>query len=106
MSTLYTRRLIIVVTAAAAANANARAKEVDPEGGHRTFTAPLSPTGDEPATHYWCSWVMRDSDDTSMRAKLAAADAAGHARVFNGNARTPESVLAELGLAPVRPAMT
>jgi len=99
--TAYTRRLIIVVTASAAGAANARAKEVDPEGGERAFTAGLSPTGEEPATHYWCSWALRESDDGAMRTKLAAAVAAGLARVFNGNARTPESVLAELGLAMV-----
>ena len=75
--TAYTRRLIIVVTASAAGAANARAKEVDPEGGERAFTAGLSPTGEEPATHYWCSWAVREDEDSSLYAKLAAAVAAG-----------------------------
>jgi len=48
-----------------------------PEGGERTFTAPLSPSGEEPATHYWCSWAVREDEDSSLYAKLAAAVAAG-----------------------------
>lgn len=92
------RRLIILVTAEIAAQANARAKELDAEGGERTFTVGLSATGAAPATHYWCNWGLTGSGDAAVRSRLGALVDAGSAKVFDGNSRAPESVLAEVGL--------
>lgn len=97
----HDRRLTIVVTAAIAAVANARAKEVDTVGGERTFTEGLSLTGLPPATHYWCSWQMDDDWDARIKQKLQNAVDNGNAFVFNGNIRTPEWVLQQLGLKVV-----
>jgi hypothetical protein len=98
---LHNRRLIIVVKAAAAAAANARAKELDSEGGERTFTVGLSTTGLPPVTHYWCSWQMDDDWDARIKENLQNAVDNGNAWVFNGNIRTPEWVLQQLGLKRV-----
>lgn len=92
------RRLLIVVTANIAANANSRAKEVDLIGGEKTFNVGLSATGNLPATHYWCSWQLGDDWDARLKEKLKQAIDAGNAWVFNGNTRTPNSILTELGL--------
>lgn len=104
MSTAYTRRLIIVVPVAVASQANVRAKEVDTVGGERTFSVGLVPVGSPagtPPTYYWCSWAMTNDHHTAVRSRVdtAALRAAG-VKVFDGNARSPQSVLGELGLEP------
>lgn len=107
MST-YTRRVIIVIDAAVRDKAtNDLAQKVDPAGGDNAFNVPLYPAGGPQAspTHYWCSWAMTDDEDTNIKAlrtALAAADRS-KVRMFNGNTRTPESVLAELGLETHHP---
>lgn len=99
--TAYTKRLLIVVTADVAAQANTHAKGVDAAGGERTFTAGLSPTGQAPATHYWCSWAMRPAEDTDLRSRLAALVGSGKVRVYDGTTTTPGQVLQTLGLQPI-----
>lgn len=95
-------RLIIVVKAAEAQKSNDQAKTVDRAGGERTFTIGLSPTGEGPPTHYWCSWAMEPGDKVNINKLLDGAAKKKDAYVFDGDARTPESVLAELGLKVVR----
>lgn len=97
MST-HTRRLIIVVDADTAAVANARAAELDVAGGAQTFTVGLSPSGNPPATAYWCSWQMTPGWDSGIRTRLQNAINANKARVYDGLTTTPEQVLAALGL--------
>ncbi len=101
MVTLYTKRLIIVVSAAAAAVTNARAKEIDSEGGEQTFTVGLSATGKEPITHYWCSWAMSDNEHDAMQQKLLLHVTQGEAKIFDGNKLTSDEVLQQMGLQRV-----
>jgi hypothetical protein len=97
------RRLIIVIKAAIRAQANARAAELDREGGENTFNVPLSISGNLPATHYWCSWQLDDDWDRQLKEKLQQVVTNGNAWVFNGNNRTPDSILTELGLQRIEP---
>lgn len=98
----YTQRLIIVISADIQAKANAWAKNIDPDGGENTFNVPVYRVGLPQITPdgFWCSWAMTIDEDTnikSLRDKMSALDR-DKIRIFNGNTRTPESVLAELGL--------
>lgn len=68
--TEFTKRLIIVVTLGQQIAANAKAKEVDLEGGERTFTAGLSPTGALPVTHLWCNWQMKPAERDGIKQRL------------------------------------
>jgi hypothetical protein len=56
--TVHLNRALVVIEAKDRDAANHAALQLDPLGGAGTFTAGLSPTGDEPATHYWCSVVV------------------------------------------------
>jgi len=60
---------IIFILAAQRDAANAAAASFEPGGGENTFTAGLSPSGKEPATHYWCAGKL-DAQ------KIAAIEAA------------------------------
>lgn len=100
---LYSKRLIIVVNANAKTQANTRGKEVDTRGGEHTFTVGLSVTGKEPATHYWCSWAMRDDEKSAVEMKLALAEFSGKVQIFDGKRFTPEEVLAATGLQRIQP---
>lgn len=105
--TLYSRRVIIVIPADLAAQANSRAAEVDTEGGERTFTAGLVPAGSPPGTpptHMWCSWALRIAQNTAIRNRMQAIDVLSRVKIYDGNTRTPESVLQELGLERAQPA--
>ncbi len=97
------RRLIIVVDTDIKDRANTLAKRIDTVGGERTFVTPLYPAGlpQGAPSHYWCSWAMTDLDDINLRALRSALSTLDRTkiRLFNGNIRTPESVLAELNLA-------
>jgi len=56
-------RAIIIINANQKASAIAIAKQVDLVGGDQTFSGlGLSPTGEEPATHYWCGWNCSASE--------------------------------------------
>lgn len=106
--TTFTRRALIVIPADLAAQANGRAKEVDREGGEKTFTAGLVPAGSPPGTpptHLWCSWQMTTGQHTAIRNRMRALpDPLSRVKVYDGNTTDPESVLAELGLERARPA--
>src|SRR5258705_219116 len=100
---MFTQRLIIIVTAAAAAAANAKAAEIDPEGGAQAFSVGLSVTGALPASHFWCSWQLTPGQEQGLRDRLAAAVAAGDARIYDGTALTPTAALADAALQPALP---
>ena len=101
MPSLYTRRAIIVTPASLAPQANAGAKQndLDPVGGEKTFTVPLSATGSLPATHYWCNWQMTPDhwDAAQTRIKSLGAEV----RVFDASTITPQEVLDTLGLQTI-----
>jgi len=71
--TEYTKRVIVIVPKGQAIAANARAKQVDKVGGGFTWTSELSPTGNAPATHYWCNWQMKPSEFNDLYQKLDEA---------------------------------
>lgn len=104
MATLYTERLIIVVKAAQQTPANAIARQVSVDGAN-TFTVGLSPTGNQPATHYWCNWAMTPGERADMEGRMTALQAAGDAQLFDAATFTPEQVLAAMGLQRLRGAI-
>lgn len=56
-------RAIIVIPASDRDAANAAVKQhLDPAAGELTFTTPLSPNGEKPHTHYWCSAEFSEKD--------------------------------------------
>lgn len=67
--TVYTRRIIMIVTAADQETANDIAVNIDPDsGGQFTFSVPLSATGNDPATHYACSTLIKPATLTQVEA--------------------------------------
>jgi hypothetical protein len=96
------QRVLIVIQAADKDAANAFAKaQIDPIGGDQTFCFGLAATGDEPATHYWCSTLMPDGGallgaflGLFPRALVSGYDA-------DGDPGFPQRVLAGLGLKQV-----
>ncbi len=78
MSTLYVRRLILICDAARQAAANTAANHASWDGdgaGNLTFTVPLSPSGNLPATHYWCSTALTNAQAAAVVTRLQAAGA-------------------------------
>lgn len=57
---VYRHRGLLVVVAEIRDEANEDALAFDPEGGGQTFSVPLSPTGEQEATHYACSVACTD----------------------------------------------
>ncbi len=96
--TLYTDRLIIVIVASLQAQANTRATEVDPVGGSQTFTVGLSPSGNLPATHYWCNWQLLPDERVRLNNRIGSLGNASKVRIFDGNTTTTAQVLATTGL--------
>lgn len=100
--TALTRRAIIVIPAAKQAAANAKALNVDPVGGAKTFTAGLAqPANPTVAVAYWCSWALTPAQATALQSRMDEL-ADNNIRVFNGNQVTPDDVLAQLGLVRVQ----
>ncbi len=97
-------RLIVVVSAAVAATANARAKLIDTVGGEYTFTAGLSADGRAPASHYWCSWKMSNTDHDGLLTEIESIVDDKEAETFDGDTLSPSDVLATLGLMPLEEA--
>jgi hypothetical protein len=102
-TTRYTERVLIIVPAADVERANLKAKEFDSEGGEHTFTVSLSPTGEEPATHYVACTAMRAAVGVQVRG-IVAAEFPG-AQVLPCSVDEPEAqperVLGQVLLRPV-----
>ena len=99
--TRFVHRIVIVVPAARQAAANALARQIDPVGGDKTFTVPLSPTGALPATHYWCATSATvEGKGHILSAESAAKVARWTPRVFIDT--DPETVLATMGLKRIQ----
>lgn len=60
--TEYSERAIIIITVGQLIAANVQAKLVDTVRGEFTWTVELSPSGNPPATHYWCNWQMKPGE--------------------------------------------
>lgn len=98
------KRCLIVIPAADQARANQDALQWDPEGGDRSFTVGLSPTGAEPATHYWASAVMSDATFAAVAAKVAADYPGAHWEEWSmeDDPSRPDRLLVELGLQRIQ----
>ena len=112
--TEYTRRAILVVTAADQAAANVEATTLDPDtGGAKTFGVPLSPTGNDPPTHYACSTLITPATLTTVEALQASTFPTGAVyRGLNEYDDEPavtrwefDAAIADLGLARIVPAL-
>lgn len=99
----YTERLLILIEAGVQNVANLQAAKVDTDGGgEQTFTVGLSPTGQPPATHYWCSWQMTPGERASFINFMEALVNSGRAWIYDGEVVTPAEILAEHGLQTPR----
>ena len=95
----FTESLIIVIPVNRKKQGEAVAKNADPSTQGETFTVPLSATGEEPATHYWCGWTVTKD----QRGRLTAIENAAQGQIFDMEEYTPEEVLSELGLKRIEP---
>ena len=86
-------KCIFVVPAADKDGANAyTVSDMGAEGD--TFTVGLSPTGLEPATHYWCDWLVLDP----YTANIPALEIGYNVLTYAASVYTPQQVLDENGL--------
>jgi hypothetical protein len=100
----YRNRALIVVTADIRDAANEDALALDPRGGTFTFSVPLSPTGEEPATHYACSVACTDEQRQQVE-QLRAFKYPLNVFVWwydlDEDADSPARVFAGMGVRPI-----
>ena len=73
----------MIVTAADLEAANAIAVGIDPDaGGGYTFSVPLSASGNEPATHYACSTLIKP--DTLAQVEILQQEQFPTGYIFRG----------------------
>jgi hypothetical protein len=112
----YRNRILLLCPAAARAAANAAATQALGPGNEDTFSAPYSPTGNAPATHYAACSLMTDGFARGLAGLAAAhpfvqawidgpdpelfADLAGLPQIHLGPF-DPHEALAAAGLQPV-----
>lgn len=103
MEPVFTRRILLVVAAADRDRANQTALQFDPEGGDNTFSEGLSPTGQEPATHYWCSTSMTEETYQAVRYQVLPQFEGARLRSWNLDTErsAPRLLLQEMGLKRV-----
>jgi hypothetical protein len=101
MSTIYTRRAIVIVDVdqIPVVRAKAQDPELDPEGDGG-FDTPLSPSGLAPGTHMIVSWPMTEAQWAKSSSGFFGNSP--KVRLWDGNVVTPEQALAEAGLRLVR----
>ncbi len=99
------KRIIFIIAAADLVRANAQAKSsFDPRGGERTFTTRLSVNGQEPATHFVCSGLLKEDDYLAVKALLATYPGASLADWLNdAESGKGKDTLAQLGFQIIRP---
>lgn len=97
------RRVIVVIEAADRDAANADALAFDPEGGARTFTVGLSPSGAGPVTHYWMGAAMSEATYQAATQLWQTKYSTGHLEDWDMDADPgrPDALLTELGLRRV-----
>lgn len=89
----FTKRLAIVIPVNVKLISNNLSKNIDTEGGERTFTVPLAKnTKPNTITHYWCSWQMTQEQFDAIQNKFSGD------KLYNAAQFTPEKVLEQLGL--------
>jgi hypothetical protein len=95
-------RFLILVPVAQRAAANALAKaQLDTRGGEKTFAVGLSPTGRAPATHNWCSTLLKP--EGAGRLQAAKADLAATVLAYDADKDPsfPRRTVEGLGLQPL-----
>lgn len=111
--TAYRSRAIIVVAASVAVAANNAAKRAHLEGrADLTWGgAGLSPTGQPPATHYWCNWQFRPEVLQALKMLIIALPPSvrNAIQIFELNSwdpeiakPTPDEVLGLVGLQRIQ----
>lgn len=101
MPTVYTEAMLVLIVASVQGVANQQAARVDPTSQGDTFTVGLSPTGQAPATHYWCNWWMTEGQRASFVNYLDALVQSDRAWIYDSEVVSPDAVLAERGLVPL-----
>jgi hypothetical protein len=106
MATQYTRRVVIVIPASYQSAANQAADQLDEGDGRFTFTVGLSPSGAEPATHYWASPALTETQYQQVQGMKAALfpDAQIFDWDMDAEPGKPEEVLQGLGLKTIEAA--
>jgi hypothetical protein len=92
-------RLTVVVEASVRDQVNAK---LLPLNHGETFTAPLAPTGQTIATHYWSSHDVDDDQLAKLQTALAAEIAEVPCRMAWFFDVEPAQVLSLVNLAPLR----
>ena len=98
MATIYTRNVYLVVGNADLAQANALALQIDPTTGPNTFSIPCSASGNLPATHWACSWVMTQAQWDSTTTRFTTLEAQGRAWRCDADLQTLDQAVASIGL--------
>lgn len=109
--TLHTRTVHLVIPAGIRLAANQRATNIGSDlGGDHAYTAPLSPNGSEPATHYAGSGVLPVNVLDSAKSVLGNEFPAS--RIYRGHndydnepgitRRTFDEAIADMGLQRIR----
>lgn len=110
----YTRRVILVVTEADQNAANQQAANLDSDvGGNNTFSIPISPTGNDPATHYACNGLVRPTTLTAIESIQQVSFPTG--KIYRANYEfddeegvtrwSYDQVLSDMGLQRIEPAL-
>lgn len=96
-------RLTIIIPVDKKNVANLDADKVDSGKTSRTFTVPLSPTGNIPITNYWCGWLMDDDEHKKLKKDFDPIESGNkhEAFIFDGDKVTPEEILNTVGLKPI-----
>lgn len=69
-------------------------------GNEKTFSVGLSPTGNLPATHYWCCWWMSDEEQAEARKHFKPSESGNknESKYYECPPWDAEKVLADLQL--------
>lgn len=107
------KRLTLVVPVARQTEANEKAKIYGLNTDLNTFTVPLSPTGDEPPTHYIACWGgLTGQEFGALRSQIggipggravATPNDMDPAHKDEPDDLMPDELLAEMGLQVIRP---
>lgn len=95
-------RAVVVIPAQYQAAANEWVRGQLGESGP-TFVAGLSPTGESPATHYWCSAALSATAYRTISAAMLAAFPSAHLEVYDLDLdpQRPFNLIAAAGLRQV-----
>jgi hypothetical protein len=102
--TQYTRTVIIVIIASLKAQAETLARRIDPSSSGEVFSVKLSANGQEPPTHYLCSWRMTEAQ--YARAQQELGGLTNQVWMYDVPPATLDTVLADRGLQRITGTIT